>query len=201
MPEDNQNANNGKRYSPVSLDDNIERVPVYYYSREHRLSRASSAVRELNDSKSGKMSVVKRLFGTRGNVMTFILIIISCLMISFVSKYSRAMTNVKLGGNTVTMAILNEEEAQILDIVKQGPKTGVAYSGEVEIAVSPAKVKSESKLNENEIPPVFFHRVYFTRAGYESFQISLPFDIDKNDFILLLKTADEQKSVKLRAKQ
>jgi hypothetical protein len=197
MADDDQNANNEKRYNLASLDENIEREPVYYYSREHRLSRASSAVRNLYDSKSGKINVAKRIFGTRGNVMTFVLIIISCLMISFVSKYSRAMSDVKLGGNTVTTAILKEGDAKILDITKQGPKTGVAYSGEVEIAVSPVV----SNLNEGETPPLFFHRVYFSQAGYERFQISLPFDIDKEEFILLLKTADEQKSVKLRTKQ
>ena len=195
MAEDKQNANNEKRYSLASLDENIEREPVYYYSREHRLSRASSAVRDLYDNKSGKISVAKRLFGNRGNVMTFALIIISCIMISFVSKYSQANTSAKLGGNTVTMAIQREGGISILDITKQGPKTGVAYSGEVEIAISPAKVI------EGETPPVFFHRVYFTTAGYDSFLISLPFDNNENEFILLLKTTNEQKSVKLRAKQ
>jgi len=195
MAEEQKTINNEKRYSLASLDDNIEREPEYYYSRERRLSRASSAVRDLYDSKSGKISVAKRIFGARGNVMTFVLIIITCLMLGFVSRYTQANTAVKLGGNTVTMAILKEEDAQILDITKQGSKTGVAYLGDVEIAVSPAKV------NKSETPPVFFHRVYFTTAGYESFQIALPFDIDKDGFILLLKTADEQKSVRLIAKQ
>jgi hypothetical protein len=193
-----------KKYTLASLDENIEKEPVFYYSREHRLERASPRVRELNSSEFGKMTVTKRLFGSRGNVTTFIMIIIACLMISFFSKYSQAITNVKLGGNTVTIAIIKEEEALILDITKQGPKTGAAYAGEVDIAVSPikvkTKVKSESKLNEGETPPVFYHRVYFAQAGYESFQISLPFDSNENEFLLLLGTADEQKSVKLRAK-
>jgi hypothetical protein len=199
MAEDKQNADNEKRYSLAGLDENIEKEPVYYYSREHRLSRASSAVRELNDSKFGKMNMAKRFFGNRGNVMTFIMIIISCLMLNFFSRNTQANTTVKLGGNAVTMAILNDEDVLILDIAKQGPKAGVAYTGEVEIAVSPAKEKSEPKLTESETPPVFLHRVYFTTSGYDSFQISLPFDA--NEFILLLKTADEQKSVKLKAKQ
>jgi len=122
-------------------------------------------------------------------------------MISFFSRYTQANSSVKLGGNTVELSIQKEEGISILDITKQGPKTGVAYYGEVEVAVSPATEKSGSKSNEGETPPVFYHRVYFTTAAYEIFQISLPFDIDKNEFILLLKTADEQKSAKLRAKQ
>jgi len=183
-----------KKYTLVIPDENIEKEPVFYYSREHRLSRASPRVRELNDSKFGKMSVSKRLFGNRGNVMTFIMIIISCLMLSFVSKYMQVKTDVKLGGNTVTMTILKEENTLIMDIAKQGPKTGAAYSGEVDIAVSPLKVKGET-------PPVFYHRIYFSQAAYDNFQISLPFDIDESEFILLLGTVDEQKSVKLRAKQ
>jgi len=190
-----------KKYTPVSLDENIEQEPVFYYSREHRLERASPRVRELNSGEFGKMSVTKRIFGSRGNVMTFIMVIITFFMLSFVSKYSQAKANVKLGGNTVTMAILKEGEALILEITKQSPKTGVAYSGEVQIAVSPTIVKSESKLNGDVTPPVFFHRVYFSQAGYDNFQISLPFDINENEFIFLLGTADEHKSVKLRAKQ
>jgi len=186
-----------KKYTPASLDENIEKEPVFYYSREHRLERASPRVRELNSDEFGKMSVTKRLFGSRGNMTTFIMIIIACLMLSFVSKYSQAKTNVKLGGNTVTMAILKEEEFLILEITRQGPKTGIANAGEVEIAVSPTNVKSKAK---GETPPVFYHRVYFSQTGYENFQISLPFDIDDNEFILLLGTADEQKSVKLKAK-
>jgi len=201
MAEDEKDTNIEKRYSLASLDENIEREPVYYYSREHRLSRASSAVRDLYDNKSGKMSLAKRLFGSRGNVMTFVMIIISCIMISFFSKYTQANTTVKLGGNTVTMAIQKEEDVRILEIIKQDPKAGVYYSGVVEIAMSPVAEKSGSKPVEGEASPVFIHRVYFTTAGYESFLVSLPFDTNVNDFILLLKTADEQKSVKIKAKQ
>jgi hypothetical protein len=185
-----------KKYTLVSRDENIEKEPVFYYSREHRLSRASPRVRELNDSKFGKMSAAKRIFGSRGNVMTFVLIIITCLMLTFVSKYSRAASDVKLGGNTVAMTILKEEDALIMEITKQAPKTGAAYSGDVEIAVSPVRLK----LSEGETPPVFYHRVYFTQSGYDNFQISLPFDIAESEFILLLRAANEQKSVKLKAK-
>jgi len=186
-----------KKYTPVSLDENIEQEPVFYYSREHRLERASPRVRELNSGEFGKMSATKRIFGSRGNVMTFIMIIITFFMLSFVSKYSQATTNVKLGGNTVSLAIQKDEETLVLEITRQSPKTGAANAEEVEIAVSPTNVKSKAK---GETPPVFYHRIYFSQAGYENYQISLPFDINENEFILLLKTAEEQKSVKLRAK-
>jgi len=189
-----------EKYTLVTLDENIEREPVYYYSREHRLSRASAAVRDLNESKSGKMSLAKRLFGSRSNAMLFIMIIITFVMLNFVSRYTQASTGVKLGGNTVKLTIQKEEETPILDIVKQRAKTDNVFVGEVEIAVSPVKVKSKSNLNEGETPPFFYHRIYFTQADNERFQISLPFDIDESEFILLLKTADEQKSAKLNAK-
>jgi hypothetical protein len=189
---------NKKKYTLASLDENIEKEPVFYYSREHRLERASAAVQALNNDKPAKASVVKNLFGSRGNVMLFIMIIISCVMLTFVSKYSQAGANLKLGGNTVKMAILKEEGALILDIAKQSPASGVFYSGEVEIAVSPVM----SKLSEGETPPVFLHRFAFYSAGYESFQIALPFDVSagKNEFLVLLRTPEEQKALKLSAK-
>jgi hypothetical protein len=185
-----------KKYSLVSLDENIEREPEFYYSREQRLDRASSAVRDLYDNNSIKKSVAKNLFGNRGNVMIFIMIIITCLMLSFFSRYSQTKTDVKLGGNNVKITILKEEDALILVIIKQGTETGIAYAGEVEIAVSPAV----SKFNEGETLPVFFHRVVFDQAGYESFQILLPFGVDEKDFIILLGTSEEQKSLKLSAR-
>jgi hypothetical protein len=193
-----ETAGKKTRYNPVSLDENIEMEPEFYYSREHRLDRASAAVRELYEDKPAKKSLTKNLFGNRGNVMIFIMIITTCLTLSFAARYSRAKTTVKLGGNTVKITIQKEEEALILDIIKQSPASGVFYSGEVEIAVSPVM----SKLNEGETPPLFFHRVTFYKTGYESFQILLPFDInvDGNNFLLLLRTSEEQKSVKLSAK-
>jgi hypothetical protein len=185
-----------KKYSLVSLDENIEREPEFYYSREHRLDKASSAVRGLYDNNSIKKSTAKNLFGSRGNVMLFIMIIITCLMLSFFSRYLQTSADVKLGGNTVKMSILKEEDVLILDIIKQGPETGNAYAGEVEIAVSPVV----SKFNEGETPPVFFHRFVFNPAGYESFQILLPFGIAEKNFLILLRTSEEQKSLKLSVK-
>jgi len=179
-----------KKYTLATLDENVEKEPVFYYSREHRLERASAAVRELYDDTPKKRSIIKNIFGSRGNVMTFIMIVITCFMLSYVSKYSQAGKDVKLGGNTVTMAVLKEDDVLILDIAKQSPNKGLAYTGEVEIAISPV----------GETQPVFFHRVVFNHAGYENFQISLPFDTAEKEFILLLRTADEQKSVKLKVK-
>jgi uncharacterized membrane protein YwzB len=189
---------NKKKYTMVSMDENIEREPEFYYSREHRLDRASAAVRDLNNDKPVKASVAKNLFGSRGNVMIFIMIIITCLMLSFFSRYLQTSADVKLGGNTVKMSILKEEGVLILDVIKQSPASGIVYAGEVEIAVSPVM----PKLNEGETPPVFFHRVVFNPAGYESFQILLPFDFDvvKNDFLVLLGTPEEQKALKLSAR-
>jgi hypothetical protein len=94
------------------------------------------------------------------------------------------------------MTMLKEEEMLILDIIKQSPETGKAYTGDVEIAVSPVM----SKLQEGETPPLFFHRVTFNPAGYEDFQILLPFSIDGKGFLVLLRTSEEQKSIKLSAK-
>jgi hypothetical protein len=193
---DNEESNKKNGYSPAGPDENVEREPVFYYSREHRLDRASTAVRDLNENKPVKKSVAKNLFGSRSNVMVFIMMIITCVILSFVSKYSQASKNAKLGGNTVIMTILKEEEMLILDIIKQSPETGKAYAGDVEIAVSPVM----SKLQEGETPPLFFHRVTFSYTGYEDFQILLPFSIDEKDFLVLLRTSEEQKSVKLSAR-
>lgn len=178
----------------MAEDKNPERDPVYYYSREHRLNRASPAVRALNDGKPIKPSLKRTLFGSRGNIMVFASIVAICFMLNMVSRISNRDSGVKLGGNTVALTILREEGIAVLTIIKNVPKGGEAYTGEVDIAVSPVMPKSKAE----EIP-VFSHRIFFNPVDAETFSVALPFE--KNDFVALLSTGDERKSIKLKARE
>ena len=176
--------------------DKVEQDVVFYYSREHRMSRAPEAVRALNNENHARSSLGKKLFGTKGNVIIFISIIIICAMFSIISRlYSRG-TSVKLGANTLELTILREGEVSGLSIEKTMPKTGEFYIGAVDIAVSPMVSQSREGEAAGEIPQVLSHRVFFNPTDTESFFISLPFDGDT--FYVFLTTDDEQKAVRVR---
>jgi hypothetical protein len=69
-------------------DDGIEKDLVFYYSREHRMSRAPASVRALNDDNYGKASLGKRLFGSKGNILIFMSIIVICGMYNISSHFN-----------------------------------------------------------------------------------------------------------------
>ena len=177
----------------------IDRDIVYYYSREHRLSRASSAVRALNEGNPGRLGISKAFFGAKGNVPVFIAIVLFTAF-GFASRIMgrEEVRGVKLGGNTLALTIVQVEGTLLLGIVKNAPKSGELYTGAVDIAVSPVMPKSQEG-EEREAPQVFSHRIVLKAVESEVFHVSLPFD--GNDFFVILKTDTEQKVLRLKSKK
>ena len=173
-------------------DDEVDEAPVFYYSREHRLSRAPAVVRALNDENYARPSLGRRLFGTKENAIILVSILIICAMFTVVSRLSTRGTSVKLGANTLDLNIIREGDVLGLRILKTVPKSGEFYIGAVNIAVTPVI----AQLREGETPQVFAHRVFFNPADSESFFISLPFDGE--NFYVLLNTDDEQKIARVK---
>lgn len=177
-------------------DTEIKRDPVYYYSREHRLRRASPAVKELNEESSAKKGVFRGLFATRANTLLFFPILIICAMFFITNRFSGRDQGIKLGGNTVSAVITREDNALILGIFKKAPGRKDVYKGAVDIAVSPVMPKPKDG-EIKELPPVFSHRIFFTDIATEAFQVSLPFM--ENEFFVIMRTNDEQKSLRKKA--
>ena len=180
---------------PDKNSDNVQKDPVFYYSREHRLSRASPIVQSMNESKSKKSGLLNSFFGNKANVMAFFTIVLICLIFIFGSRFSVRESAVKLGGNTVALTVLSGE-ATFLKITRKAPKSGEIYIGPVDLAVSPV-VPGPKEGEAKEEPRVFTHRIYFNLIESEIYQISLPFA--GNDFLVLLRTDSEQKSVRVKA--
>ena len=180
------------------LNEEINQEIVYYYSRERRLNHASPRVRALNDGTPNRPSLSNSIFGTRGNIFLFVSIIIICAMFGLAFRSSGRGSETKLGKNTVTLRITREEGILILEIVKNSPKTGEAYTGEVDIAVSPVLPKSGENEINREYPGVFTHRVFFHPVDTESFQSTLPFE--ENNFVVLLIAGDDHKAIRVNVK-
>ena len=173
------------------------RDPVFYYSREHRLSRASSTVQAMNEEKPIRKGFAGSFFGTKANVMLFVTIVLIFGVYMFSTRYSGTGNGVQLGGNTLALALVREDGVLILGIVKTMPKSGEAYVGVVDIAVSPVMPKVKEGEEQN-VFPVFTHRILFNPVASESYSLSLPFE--GNDFLVLFKNDTEQKSFRLRTK-
>ncbi|MDR0496027.1 MAG: hypothetical protein LBH42_00265 [Treponema sp.] len=181
--------------SPDSkVQPEIEREPVFYYSREHRLSKASPEVRAMNEGKRILPGLSRRLFATRGNVPVFVIIVLFTAlgMATRIAGRERNL-DVKLGGNSLAMVIFSEDEVLILGMSKKAPSSGEFFTGEVDITVLPIAPKSKDP--EDSIK-AFNHRFFFRPIESETFQISLPFDT--SDFFVVLKAGEEQKTIRLK---
>ena len=167
-------------------DDELDRDPVFYYSREHRLSRASQVVRDHNENGSEKTRVKKGFFGSRSNSIVFITIILIIVGFGIISRLQQRESNLILGGNKLTLLIFEEEGVYLLGIIKSTSANGNAYTGAVDLAVSPEMSKMSE---EGGIPPVYNHRIYFGPGESELFRITIPFE-GKN-FLVLLTNGEE----------
>jgi len=186
-------------------EDSLDRDPVFYYSREHRLNRASQTVRTLNEGEGARPGLAKTLFGTRGNIFLFGSILMICAMLVITSRFPGGERTIKLGGNALTLTVSREEGGLILEMIKNAPKKGEAYTGDVWFAVSPVLSKSK----EGGQPQVFTEYVTFFPIGYEVYRFSLPFTnsvngddstANKSDaFFIVLRAGDEQKTMRLNA--
>lgn len=180
---------------PISRDD-PNTQPVFYYSRERRLDRASPMVRALNEGKTIRPGLAKSLFNAKGNMFVFASVILILSVSGLAFRFSKIDRSVSLGGNSVSVVIRQEEAVLFLDIIKKAPKKGEAYIGPVEIMVSPMAPKTQNG-TEQEIPPVFSHRIIFRAVDSEISRTSLPFE--GSDFLVILRTPAEQKTLRLKA--
>jgi hypothetical protein len=163
---------------------------VYYYSREHRLARASAAVRELNDGKSAGTGFVRRAAGTKGNLFMLAAILIVCAALVFTSRGSRFDNReFLLDGNTVSFRIESAgADSLILHISKKTPEAeSGAYTGAVDLAISPVITGSAGT---GEAAPIMNHRVFFTFAGTENYAVVLPFSGET--FLIVIQTERER---------
>ena len=173
--------------------DSMNRDTVFYYSREHRLSRASESVQQLNEGQTTRANALRSLIGVRGNRFMLFAIILAISAYGIAARISSKNTDFKLGGNTLSAAIVREEGILTLVIAKNATKKPGAYSGPVDMAVSPVMSKSQ------EIPPVFTQRILFSENYSENFSFVLPFD--GTNFFIVLRADEEQKSIKLAAQE
>ncbi|MDR2394521.1 MAG: hypothetical protein LBD93_10270 [Treponema sp.] len=195
--EEGQDRSNPKPQKP------LDRELVYYYSREHRLARASPAVREMNrDIPKTRPSLFGSLTSNRAYTLLFISIIV-CTGFGFIfSKMSSPqkapvspIQRTSLGGNILKVSAQRFSGTTYLQITKTAPDTG-AYTGAVDMALTPVDLLP-SEIEYAESPPVIRYRIFFNADAEETYGFSLPFEAPQ--IVILLQTEqDERISIQVK---
>jgi hypothetical protein len=179
--------------SPGGRDGKHEEV-VFYYSREHRLKRASPTVRALYDDDAPRPGLVKSLTGRKSNIFLLVSILIVCVMFILTSR--EAEKGFKLGGNTVALTIYRGDQGKLsVSIQKTIPPSGEVYTGAVAMAVSPVI----SKQDKDKTPEIYTDRFFFTPLEEEDYRFDLPFEGE--DFLVVLQTETERKGLRIKTKK
>jgi hypothetical protein len=167
---------------------------VFYYSREHRLKRASPTVRALYDDAPGP-GTVKNLIGKKSNLFLLVSILMVCVMLALSSRIP-GEKGVTLGGNTVALAITRNRGGKLsVFIQKNAASSGEAYTGTVAVAVSPVL----SKQDKGKPPEIYTDKFLFTPAEKDGYRFELPFEGE--DFLVVLQTEHERKGLRIKAKK
>lgn len=182
MSDENKNANEITNET-VNAEENQE--IKFYYSRDDRLKRASAEIRAMNLPME-RPKFFKTLLGNRGNVMILMSILIICMMYYFGNRFmGSSETELTLGNNRIAASITEEGGILFLSVQKTYRKDAYAYTGAVDIAVSPASPGA------GESPQVLAHRIYFSLNSPENYIISLPFDSEIARFVVMFQTENE----------
>jgi hypothetical protein len=176
-----------------SRPDNRE--AVYHYSRDHRLARASEAVRALNDeTPPPRPNLFRTLTATKPLALLFITIIIMVVFVSLVTTLTAsAGRGITLGGNTLTVSALRFQGTTYLAIKKTCKEDDRAYTGAVDVAVSIVQSGTET----SESPPIAVRRIFFSLSPEEEFRFSVPFEAP--ELLFLVQSETEQRTFKVKA--
>ncbi|GHU81776.1 hypothetical protein FACS189468_5010 [Spirochaetia bacterium] len=169
-----------------------EKPVEFYYSREHRLARASPAVRALNEGALAmKPGLFRSLTSTKPMAFLFVSVITLCVAMILLSRYVRSDNDLVLGGNTLKASAISAGGASYVTIKKTFADQGEPYTGAVDLAVSPKETPEDPKA-----PPIDVRRIYFTLEGEEIFRFSVPFTGD--ELILLFQAEEEQGVLRIK---
>ncbi|MDR1177688.1 MAG: hypothetical protein LBK64_02545 [Spirochaetaceae bacterium] len=160
--------------SPETFDPNPVRNEdmVFYYSREHRLARASETVRGLNAAAGKKKGFFSVLTTNKSQGFLLISIVVMSAMIMMVSIFLKGDT-AEFGGNRVAFSAFRFQGSSYLALKKTAPKKGGAYTGAVNIAISPAPDSKDAAVS------VVTRTVFFSLEIEEEFRMMLPFESDE----------------------
>jgi hypothetical protein len=178
--------------SPETFDPNPLREEdlVFYYSREHRLKRASETVRLLNAPKNqGKKGFFSAILANKAQGFLLISIVVMSAMIMMVSIFTKGDSAV-FCGNRVEFSAFRFQETGYLALKKTAGKN--PYTGAVNLAVSPSGGDSAET--------VITRTIFFSLEPEEEYRLMLPFVSDELLILVERESPKEVKTFKVKVK-
>jgi hypothetical protein len=162
---------------------------TFYYNRERRLEKAPQAVRDLYDENKTKnrSGLIRVLIADKPRAFAFFTIMIMMAVILILSLLNYTDSSYSLDGNKLEINGIKYEGMTIMAIKKIRKNTGNAYSGAVDIAVSPVA-------QEGGKIPVFYHRIFFSLENEEEYRFTVPYE--SPEILLVLQT--EKNTINIR---
>jgi len=187
-PNANYNLSRPDNVRDIHEEENL----TFYYNRERRLAKAPQSVKDLYaEKKKTRFSLFGPLVADKPRAILFFSIVIMCAFIYALSLLGYFDNSYSLEGNKVEISGTKFEDMAIIVLKKTVKKgTEIAYSGAVDIAVSPVA-------SEDEEFPVFYHRVYFYNTEpVEEYRFAVPFD--SPELLIILQTEKTSVNAKLK---
>ncbi|AEJ19585.1 hypothetical protein [Gracilinema caldarium] len=157
---------------------------TFYYSREQRLARAPEKVQLLH---SGAFACRPGLFRSLVATKSMAFLLLAILMLSttalVMSYLLNRESNQNLLGNVFTVEAFRFQGATYVALKKQAI-TKDAYSGPLEVAVSPYLKESEMQQF-----PIEIQKLVIGLQQSEEYRFSVPFEAEK--LVMLFKCKDE----------
>jgi hypothetical protein len=188
--ESPQRPNANYKLSKQNIKPGQEENLNFHYNRAHRLESAPQAVKDLYDEqKNIRYNIFTSLVADRPRRLLFSTIIIMCVVILIFSATNLFSKTYSLEGNKIDIKGTGYEGTAIV-VLKKTANNSQAYTGAVDIAVSP--------LTQDETVeyPVFYHRIFFTLEPNEEYRFVIPFDSPQ--IAMVLQT--EKNSLKMTIK-
>jgi len=167
---------------------------IYHYSRERRLAKAPQSVRDIYNDEPVKprFGLLGPLIADKPRRILFFMIIFLCVMILALSALGFFDDSRMLDGNRLDITGTIYENTTIV-ILKKTVRNADAYTGAVDIAVSPSLNYYET---DDEKIPVFYHRIFFSMENEEIYRFAVPYDTPEFLIVVQNEKSDLQMKIK-----
>jgi len=161
---------------------------TWHYNREHRLANAPQLVQDMYRERKPQRPGIKSFLSSKPGAVTFISIILICIM-AFITSFVFSKGNThSLDGNRLAIQAEKYEGMVLVTLEKKSEgfqsRVRPAYIGAVDITVLPV---SQTDTGQPDQPAnMFNHTIMFTRESPKHFAFTVPFESD--ELVLVLKT-------------
>ncbi|MDR1787827.1 MAG: hypothetical protein LBR16_05185 [Treponema sp.] len=139
---------------------------TFYYSREHRLARATPTVRAMNEASTPRQrrGFLKSLSPIRPRAVMLLSILLAFAVILLGRRLAARNGGFDFAGNTVTLDLQAVDGTAVLALEKTTSPGDGAYTGDVGVVISKGSAPEDN----------YARLITFTADQREKFRISLP---------------------------